>query len=72
MIHKSILDYIPFGKENAIARADLCKLSGLRDRDMRRAIEAARKHSAVLNSQDGNGYYQPLPEEANCVKGWIN
>ena len=54
-----ILEYIPFGRDNAIKRKNLRDLTGLSDRDMRRAIELARKETPIINLQDGRGYYRP-------------
>ena len=54
-----ILEYIPYGRKNAIKRKTLRDLTGLTDRDMRRAIELARKETPIINMQDGNGYYRP-------------
>ena len=51
-----ILQYIPTGRENAVSRADLVELTGLRDRQVRREIEEARRAGAVIIN-DGGGYY---------------
>lgn len=54
-----ILDYIPFGAENAITRERLSSLLNLSDRKVRKLIEEARKDGAfIINNQDGRGYYQ--------------
>jgi hypothetical protein len=54
----NIVDLIPTGKANAITRAQLCALTGLRDRAVRKLIEIARIEGAIiLNAQDGAGYY---------------
>lgn len=73
-----ILEFIPFGKENAIKRQKLRDLTGLTDREMRRAIEVARKEVPIINLQDGRGYYRPddkddiqryvLQEQARATK----
>ena len=55
----SILDYIGFGKANAVTRDQLCAWTGLSDRAIRKLIEIARNQGAVIiNNQDGEGYYQ--------------
>lgn len=55
----NITDIIPFGRENAITRKDLCRLVGTKDRAVRNAIEEARREGAIIiNAQDGKGYYQ--------------
>lgn len=51
--------YIPFGRENAVTRAQLCTLTGLPDRKVRKEIEQARRSGfIIINQQDGKGYYQ--------------
>lgn len=56
---ETILKAIPFGAENAIKRADLCKKLKMGDRQVRRLIELARRNGHVIaNRQDGRGYYQ--------------
>ena len=55
----NILDYIPYGHENAIGRKELARRCGLGDRSMRRQIFVARQAgNAIINMQDGAGYYQ--------------
>ena len=58
-------------RENAISRRMLCNAIRLSDRMMRREIERARKQHAILNSQDGSGYFQPSAEEKPLVERWI-
>lgn len=54
----NITDFIPAGKENAVTREQLCELTGLRDRAVRKLIEIARIEGAIIiNEQDGAGYY---------------
>lgn len=53
-----ISDYICAGADNAVTREQLMAYTGLNDRNVRAAIEAARKQGAIiLNAQDGRGYY---------------
>lgn len=53
-----IVDLIPTGKDNAITRGQLCSLTGLSDRAVRKLIEIARIEGAIIiNAQDGKGYY---------------
>lgn len=54
-----ILEFIPYGRENAIKRQNLKDLLGVSDRDMRIMIADARKKTPIINLQDGNGYYRP-------------
>lgn len=58
-----ILEFIPYGKENAVNRHDLSQIVGLSDRDTRRAIADARKTTPIINLSDGNGYYRPTNKE---------
>ena len=54
----NIVDLIPTGKANAVTREQLCSLTGLSDRTVRKLIEIARIEGAIiLNAQDGAGYY---------------
>jgi hypothetical protein len=66
----NIIDYIPFGRQNAISRRELCQLAGLPDRLMRREIERARKDYAILNI-DGSGYFRPTDGEMHLVERWL-
>ena len=58
-----IVDYIPFGKENAISRQQLERVTGLSDRDVREAISLARRNTVILNLSIGKGYFQPIQGE---------
>lgn len=66
----NFIDYIPYGKENAVSRRELCDKTGLPDRLMRKEIERARKDYAILNI-DGSGYFRPLPDEKPLVSRWL-
>ena len=63
-----IVDYIPFGRENAVTRAQLRIVTGLNDRQIREQISQARRDTVILNMQDGKGYFRPLPEERHIVE----
>ena len=58
-----IVDYIPFGRENAVTRAQLRSRTGIDDRAIRDMIATARRDTVILNMQDGKGYFRPLPED---------
>lgn len=66
----NIIDYIPYGHENAITRKQLEQLTRP-DRSMRDLIKVARKEHAIMNLQDGKGYFRPLPEERPLVERWV-
>lgn len=55
----NILDYIPYGKDNAIKRHELSAMFNLCDRDMRIAIEQLRKDNVILANYENGGYYRP-------------
>ena len=52
-----IVDYIPFGRENAVTRTQLRIMTGLNDRQIREQISQARRDTVILNMQDGKGYF---------------
>lgn len=71
MTARTIADYIPKGRENAITREHLCKITGLPDRKVREEIEQARRRGAIIvNAQDGAGYYQT--EDLGEIKRQFN
>ena len=54
----NILDYIPVGRENAITRAELVRLTGLPDRTIREAIERKRfEGEPIMSSSSAKGYW---------------
>lgn len=63
-----IMQYIPFGKKNAIKRSELAKKVGCSDRTMRDLINNARKREVIINIQNGCGYYRPTDEDISEVK----
>ena len=53
-----MLQYIGIGKENSIKRSELCALSGLSDRNMRKEIENLQMQGyRIVNMSDSVGYY---------------
>lgn len=64
-----VIDYIPQGRENAVSRQYLKDMTGMTDRQMRRALKD--NGEVVLNFQDGRGYFRPSPDEDNLVRAWI-
>lgn len=49
---------IPYGKENAISRAELCALTGFSDRINRKYIERLRRQGErILSSSHYKGYW---------------
>lgn len=58
-----IIDYIPIGRSNAVTRAQLSAVTGLPDRTIRDMIHQARRDHAILNLQDGSGYFRPDMED---------
>ena len=64
----NILDFIPYGINNAISQEELSTRSGLDKRTVRQAVFNARLHGAVICStceSSSGGYYIPdNPQEA--------
>lgn len=60
---KNIEEFIPFGSKNSVTRGQLCSLTGMSDRKVRREISLARRRTPILNLQDGNGYYRPREDD---------
>lgn len=65
----NIVDFIPDGLENAISQKQLCDMTHMNDREVRQAIENARRQDAPICSScrsDSSGYYMPrTKQEAN-------
>lgn len=54
----NIEDFLGYGIENAKTREELCRITGLSDRMLRRLIEEARERGALIVAGDGGeGYY---------------
>lgn len=68
-----IMDILPVGKENAIATADLVKITGCTSaRDLQERIALERNAGAVICSGSGSGYWraknrQELLEFVHCM-----
>ena len=58
---KDILSFIRKGKENGISLNELIKLTGLKNRALRKQIEFLRRNGEVIVS-DVHGYYFPSDE----------
>ena len=60
----NIVDYIPFGEENAVERFELMDKIMKPDREIRRMIEDARRSGVIiLNLSNGKGYFRPDKKE---------
>lgn len=54
----NILDYIPYGKENAITRQELAMRTGIDDRLLRKEIKRLTKEGVpILSSSHYKGYW---------------
>lgn len=62
-----ILEYIPFGHDNAITRKGLSIVLGIDDRMIRDLIHDAREKHTILNLQDGKGYFRPDPDKPSDI-----
>ena len=54
-----ITDYIPYGKDHAISRAELARITGLKDREVRKAIKRELgRGTVILSSAAARGYWR--------------
>lgn len=77
---KSILELIPYGKENAISRKMLtakCLDEGLipsevtdKDRYMRQLITDTRQYAAIVYREEG-GYYLPTENDIEDLRKYV-
>jgi hypothetical protein len=68
----NIIDFIPIGSNNAITRARLCELTGMRDREVRERISIACNDNVIINLQDGNGYFIPDETERFLIERYYH
>lgn len=59
----TVLGHLHKGQDNAVKHDVLKSLTGLKDRQLRLALEQARQDFCVINMQDGKGYYLPDNKE---------
>lgn len=65
----NILEFIPFGRENAVTTRKLTEITGIKSsRKIRNLISQERRNTAILNLQDGKGYFRPTDEEIKLVE----
>ena len=77
----SIVDLIPTGHENAIGHKLLtakCICYGLipndikdSDRKMRRLLQEAKRKNAIVNLQDGKGYFKPDKDDMDLLFTYV-
>ena len=67
---RSIADLLGVGRENAITRRDLERLTGLDGRSVRLLIERERRAGTPILADNASGYYLPASddERAECVR----
>lgn len=53
-----LLDFIPFGKKNAIHRRDLSDLAKISDRQVRAIIKSLAKDYGVIANYETGGYFR--------------
>lgn len=58
-IKSDVYNALKIGKQNAVSRMELGNVTGFRDRMIREAIESLRHTKAILNLDQGDGYYIP-------------
>lgn len=66
-----IVQVIPIGHENAVTGLRLAKMLGTSQREVRRMISKSRKKNAIINMQDGKGYFLPTEDDVYMVKRWF-
>lgn len=59
VIQCAVYNALGVGKQNAISRAELSRITGYKDRRIREAIEAMRYSKVIINLDNGDGYYIP-------------
>ena len=58
--HERIAALIPFGKEKAISKSELCTLTGFSERKVREIVADLRKNEIFICSTSGSsGYWKP-------------
>ena len=67
---RSIADLLGVGRENAITRRDLERLTGLDGRSVRLLIERERRAGTPILADNASGYFLPASdyERAACVR----
>lgn len=66
-----IINFIPYGKENAVSRYELSHFTGLSDRKVRLLISEAREEHVILSLENGKGYYQPVEKDFPELRKFI-
>lgn len=67
-----IINFIPYGKANAVSRYELSHSIGLSDRKVRLLISKAREEHVILSLENGKGYYQPTAADYPELRKFIN
>lgn len=67
---RKVADLLSHGRENAIPRRELEKLTGLDGRTVRLMIERERREGSPILADNATGYYLPATEHerAACVR----
>lgn len=63
-----IAELLKKGKLNTTDRDELCTLTGLTDREVRRAIQSERRENVILNT--GNGYFIPTADDVDELRAY--
>ncbi len=58
-----VLNAIPYGKENAKTRDELCKETKMDDRKVRSIISELRKKELICSLSGSSGYWRPTNRE---------
>lgn len=61
-----IVNLIPYGKDNAVRRKELRRITNLPDRQIRKLIEEAKNRGQLIAASPAGGYYRiESADEAN-------
>lgn len=73
VIQCAVYNALGVGKQNAVSRAELSRITGYRDRRIREAIEAMRYSKVIINLDNGDGYYipDPTPQGRREAAAWL-
>lgn len=68
----NIIDFIPYGKENAINSKRLSAITGFGNRKVREEVSKAREKETIINLQDGQGYFRPTKDDVVELRRYVN
>ena len=68
-----VYNALQVGRQNAISRQELSRITGYRDRLVREAIEGLRHDKVIISLDQGDGYYIPdsTPQGRLEAAAWL-